>query len=264
VTAFYHDEVSGGVDPVERERFSELLDILEEGDLVIAQKRDRLGRDVVCNAVTQRLINRKGAKLITLDCQECDTPEGALLSTLLDAMAQYEKALISARTRKALADRRRRGHTYNGNPELGTAAEGDRVVANQDEQAKIERVRAWRAEGLKFDQIQARCKAEGISSRSGMTPSVGTLSRWCRGVEVKAKRAARALDFVTKPRLEQRSEARGLAPLVSALRETGLSFDMIAGRANEEGYTTSRGKPLSKTQVIRIWKQNNLQAQVTR
>jgi predicted site-specific integrase-resolvase len=47
VTAFYHDEVSGGVDPVERERFSELLDILEEGDLVIAQKRDRLGRDVV-------------------------------------------------------------------------------------------------------------------------------------------------------------------------------------------------------------------------
>ena len=259
VSALYHDEVSGGVDPVERESFSALLDQLQEGDVIICQKRDRLGRDVIANAVTQRLINRKGARLITLDCLNSDTPEGALLSTLLDAMAQYERALISARTRKALSDRKRRG-LASGTPTLGSKNEGERVVTDQEEQKKIERVRSWRSAGLSFKAVQARCEAEGVTTRKGTTPTRKTLSIWCRGVELpqQPQRSTRKAQAKARHRLDQQSRSRGLLPLIKALREQGLSFEKIAARVTSEGYTTSKGGAITKTQVIRAWKQNNL------
>jgi DNA invertase Pin-like site-specific DNA recombinase len=259
VSALYHDEVSGSVDPVERESFSALLDQLQEGDVIICQKRDRLGRDVIANAVTQRLINRKGARLVTLDCLNSDTPEGALLSTLLDAMAQYERALISARTRKALADRKRRG-LASGTPTLGSKIEGERVVTDQEEQEKIERVRSWRSTGLSLKAVHAHCEAEGVTTRKGTTPTLKTLSLWCRGVELsqQPKRSPRSAQTKARPRLDQQPQSRGLTPLIKALREQGLSFEKIAARVTEEGYTTSKGGAITKTQVIRAWKHNNL------
>ena len=127
------------------------------------------------------------------------------------------------------------------------------------ERAEVKQVRAWRADNLKLKEIQARCRAEGITSRSGMTPSLETLSRWCLGIEVKVKRDPPSKPRAPKLRLEQRPQNKALIDLIKSMREVEegeevWSFDKIAARANEKGYTTSRGKPLSKTQIIRVWK----------
>lgn len=133
------------------------------------------------------------------------------------------------------------------------------------ERPEVKEVRSWRAEGLKLKEIQARCKVEGITSRSGKTPSLDTLSRWCRGIEVKVERSPPSKPRAPKLRLEQRPQNIGLIDLIKSMREVEegeevWSFDKIAARANEEGYTTSRGKPLSKTQIIRVWKHFKAQA----
>src|SRR5262249_29181206 len=54
-----------------------------------------------------------GAKVITADGVAVeDTPEGQLLRGMLDLFAQYERALIRARTRAALAVKRSKGEKY--------------------------------------------------------------------------------------------------------------------------------------------------------
>lgn len=146
---------------------------------------------------------------------------------------------------------------------LNTKAAGPKVNSSLPsctlERAEVKQVRAWRTEGLKLKEIQAHCKAAGVMSRSDITPSLDTLSRWCRGLEVSVKRDPPSKPRAPKLRLEQRPQNNDLLELIESMRAEGLSFDKIAAHANEKGYTTSRGKPLSKTQIIKVW--DHLKAQ---
>jgi site-specific DNA recombinase len=57
------------------------------------------------------------AKVVTADGVAVeDTPEGMLLRGLMDLFAQYERAVIRARTRAALAVKRSKGERYSARP----------------------------------------------------------------------------------------------------------------------------------------------------
>lgn len=72
--------------------------------MLVAAKRDRLARDVLTAALVERLCELKGGRIQTADgTGNVDGPEAALIRTLLDAFAAYERALIRARTKAALA-----------------------------------------------------------------------------------------------------------------------------------------------------------------
>lgn len=131
----------------------------------------------------------------------------------------------------------------------------DRSPSLTLERPEVKQVRAWRAENLKLKEIQERCKAEGIIARSGRTPTLETLHKWCTGIKVDIQRAPISQPRASKRRIEKRPQNKGFAELMISLRAEGLSFDKIADQVNEAGYTTSKGKPLSKTQIIRTWKQ---------
>ena len=151
IAGSYHDEISGGVAPCERPSFCAMLDQLQAGDVIVAWRRDRIGRDLVENAVAHKLVERKGAKIITLDAPKDDTPESVMIRQMLDVIAQYEKAIISMRTKCALADRRRRG-LVAGTPELGTqATEDGRIIPDAEEAV---------------GRLQALPHVEGVSARA--------------------------------------------------------------------------------------------------
>lgn len=46
------------------------------------------------------------------------------------------------------------------------------------ERNKAKTVKAWRAEGLTFEQLRQRCEAHGIKTQYGKTPSAPTIHRW--------------------------------------------------------------------------------------
>ena len=255
VAGTYHDEISGTVGPCERASFCDMLNELQTGDVIVAWRRDRLGRSLIENAVAQQIVSKKGARIVTLDCPDDDSPESTMIAQMLDVIGQYERALISMRTRSALADRRRRG-LVAGTPDLGTKATDDgRIVPDHEEQAKIEQVRAWRAEGLYYSEIQERCLANGITSRQGKTPAIRTIREWTRGVErPKRQRTKRAKSTATKQRVEARETNRGLADLIISLKDSGMSFAAITNKVNAIGFTTSTGNPMPKTQIFRIYK----------
>lgn len=252
VTGVFKDHVSGSVEPGKRDGFNRLLDALGEGDVLLTLKRDRLGRDVVQNAVAESLVHRKGARVVTLDCSSGDDPSAVFMRLVIDAVAQYERALIQQRTRAALAEKRARGEVC-GVPARGYRKdEQGRAVIDEKECEMIERVRAWRSEGRTLAQIQTLCEREGVTARSGRAPSLGTLSLWTRGVQMKHKphRPKRTVTGPSRARVED--NVVGLRAVVHDLHARGLSQRAIVTELGVRGYRTRNGRPYTKTQVWRI------------
>jgi DNA invertase Pin-like site-specific DNA recombinase len=146
------------------------------GVLVVA-KRDRLARDVLTAALVERLCERAGARVLAADgTGNGDGPEAQLLRTLLDAFAAYERALIRARTRAALAVKKARGERTGGVPMGSRVASDGRLEVDGVEAAAVARARALRAEGKSLRAIAAVLDAEGHRPRRTKW-HVETLSR---------------------------------------------------------------------------------------
>jgi DNA invertase Pin-like site-specific DNA recombinase len=245
----FTDLISGSKGHEERPALTELLNTIKSGDLVIATKRDRLSRDVLNAKLIEREIKSRGGELLTLDAQN------RLTANILDAIAEDERERIAERTRTALADLKRRG-LPSGTPELGTQIIDGKLADNLAERAKIERVRAWRAEGLTLAETRERCAAHNITSRSGRTPALNTIRLWVEGVNpsVSISRAPKnpASGPAPQRRVQARPENQHLEAMVRLYKEQGLSVRAIAAKIEEQGFRTRRGTPIGKTQIQRI------------
>lgn len=176
--ATFEDHVSGGAAIEKRPGLVAALDALAEhraGVLLIA-KRDRLARDPIIAAMTERLVERAGARVLSAagEGTEGDDPGAVLMRRMIDAFAEYERALIRARTRAALGVKRGRGERVGQIP-FGYWLAADRVhlETHDEEQRAVARVRSLRADGLSLDAVAARLNAEGVPARGerwyGMT-----------------------------------------------------------------------------------------------
>ena len=142
------------------------------GRLVVA-RRDRLARDVYLAAAIDRAVESVGARVVTADgTANGDTPADAFMRTILDGAAQYERALIRARTKAALAVKRDRGEVFNHAP-YGWKDDGaGRLVPCKEEQRAITLAAQLRERGLTIRAMVSALAGEGITTRSGGKPNV--------------------------------------------------------------------------------------------
>ena len=158
------------------------LDALQEhgAGVLLAAKRDRVARDTVIAAVVERVADENGAVVRTADgVGSGDTPEDQLLRSLVDAFASYERALIRARTKAALAVKKAKGQRTGELP-YGYTVEDDgvTVVECPEEQTTIRRLkRLRRTRSLR--ELAAYCERKGIRARKSSWSAV-TLSRLFR------------------------------------------------------------------------------------
>jgi DNA invertase Pin-like site-specific DNA recombinase len=168
VAAWCSDKgVSGAAALAERPAMLEALAALREhgAGLLVAAKRDRLARDVSLVAAVERLAADAGARVVTSDGLDAsDSPEGQLVRAIIDAMAQYERHLISARTKVSAAARKKRGEVVGAVP-LGFASHQGRVVAHPGEQRALARMTQLKAQGGTHKSIAATLTGEGYRAR---------------------------------------------------------------------------------------------------
>ena len=125
----------------------------------------------------------------------------------------------------------------------------DLIVKRSEE--SIAQVRAWRAEGNRIKDIHKRCKSEGIRTRRNNMPTLAQICDWCKDVEILVPMERRP-QCRKKTRIENRPQNVGLTELIIKLRDAGLSYDKVAEQLKIQGFCTSRGNPISKTQIFRI------------
>jgi DNA invertase Pin-like site-specific DNA recombinase len=173
--------VSGGSTIADRPGMLEAFGALEAhgAGLLVVAKRDRLARDVVVAATAETMARSAGALVVSADGTGAgDGPEAALMRTLLDAFAQYERAIIRARVKKTLGVKKSRGELVGAVPfgqRLG--ADGVRLEVEASEQETIARARALRSEGWSLREVAASLALEGRKSRNGRTFDAKQISR---------------------------------------------------------------------------------------
>ena len=121
---------------------------------LVAVARDRLGRDAVELAIIERMVTRGGGKISTTDgASSTGGPEGVLIRSILDAVAQFERIQISVRTRRVLQYKRRQGEKFTSQPPYGCRCVGNRFVDDPYEGQIIGLVCEWRLKGATWAAI---------------------------------------------------------------------------------------------------------------
>ncbi|MBI4516717.1 MAG: recombinase family protein [Deltaproteobacteria bacterium] len=188
VAVFVEQGVSGAAPLDKRPQLLAALAALREhgaGVLLVA-KRDRLARDTMVAAMVERVAERHGAVVRTADgISDGDGPESVLMRRIVDAFAEYERLVIKARTRAALAVKKARGERVGDVPYgWRVGSDGIRLEAEPAEQRVLEVARVRRAQGLSLRAIGACLEAAGARSRSG--------GRWHPQTVANVLRAQRA------------------------------------------------------------------------
>jgi putative DNA-invertase from lambdoid prophage Rac len=124
------ETISGSVATSERPGFGRLVDKLEEGDVLVVTKLDRLGRNAMDVRATVEALAGMGVRVhcLALGGQDLTSPSGKLTMGVLAAVAEFERDLLIERTHAGLARAKAEGKPM-GRPSALTAKQQEQVRA---------------------------------------------------------------------------------------------------------------------------------------
>ncbi|MGV8843835.1 MAG: recombinase family protein [Pseudomonas sp.] len=115
--------VSGSVSTSERAGFARLLDRMEEGNVLVVTKLDRLGRNSIDVQTTVNLLATRGIRVhcLALGGVDLTSPSGQMTMGVLAAVAQFERDLLIERTSAGLQRAKSEGKVL-GRPQATTTS----------------------------------------------------------------------------------------------------------------------------------------------
>lgn len=163
VVAEYSDVISGMKDA--RPGLDQALSLLrdKQADMLVVARIDRLGRSVSFILSLFKKAEEQGWSIAIREIDlDTSTPSGRMCLTMLAAMAAFERDLISARTKEALAARKARGIRLGAPP----------MSKELEDQAL-----ALRRHGLSYEQCAAVLNARGVAAPRGGQWTKSSLAR---------------------------------------------------------------------------------------
>lgn len=122
------ETVSGSVAASEREGWGRLLNKLEEGDILIVTKLDRLGRNAMDVRATVEGLTGMGVRVhcLALGGMDLTSAPGKMTMGVINAMAEFERDLLIERTHAGLSRAKAEGKTL-GRPQSLSAGDAESV-----------------------------------------------------------------------------------------------------------------------------------------
>lgn len=107
------ETVSGSVAAMERKGFKGLVDRLEDDDVLIVTKLDRLGRNAMDVRATVEHLANLGVRVhcLALGGVDLTSPAGKMTMGVLSAVAEFERDLLIERTQAGLSRAKAEGKT---------------------------------------------------------------------------------------------------------------------------------------------------------
>src|SRR6266849_6197787 len=151
---------------LDRPALQKLITDMEAGrvDCVVVYKVDRLSRSLLDFARLMEVFERHGVSLVSVT-QPLNTTVsmGRLTLNILLSFAQFEREIISERTRDKMAAARKKGKWMGGVPVLGydVAPGGGRLVVNSEEAERVRAIFTLYLEYRSVDRVLATVQEQG-------------------------------------------------------------------------------------------------------
>ncbi|MEA3473260.1 MAG: recombinase family protein [Pseudomonadota bacterium] len=121
------ETVSGSVAAMQRPQFARLVDRLEDGDVLLVTKLDRLGRNAMDVRATVEHLDKIGVRVhcLALGGADLTSAAGKMTMGVIAAVAEFERDLLIERTQAGLGRARSQGKTLGRPSKLSGDALND-------------------------------------------------------------------------------------------------------------------------------------------
>jgi len=159
---------------MERPALKRLLGDIEDGkvDCIVVYKVDRLSRSLIDFSKIMDVLERQSVSFVSVTQQfNTSSSMGRLMLNVLLSFAQFEREMISERTRDKIAATRRKGKWSGGMPMLGydVDARGGRLHANDDEAARVREIFELYLNRLSLIEVVKELDARGWTTKRWTT-----------------------------------------------------------------------------------------------
>lgn len=166
--------VDAGISGKRADNRPELQDALraatEAGGVLVVYSLSRLARSTKDTITIGERLEKAGADLVSLS-EQIDTTSaaGKMIFRMLAVMAEFERDLISERTKTALDYKRSNGKKLGGRLPFGwdLADDGETLIDNATEQKVLRLIQKLRAKGHSLRAIAAELEAKSIPTKAG-------------------------------------------------------------------------------------------------
>ena len=136
-------------------------------DYVLVYKLDRFSRNKYEMAMHKKTLRDNGIKILSAMENIPDTPEGIILESLLEGMAEYYSAELSQKVLRGLNESYIKGNFTGGYLLYGFDIVDKKCRINPEEGAVVYEVFVGYADGYTAPRIAASLKARGITDKRG-------------------------------------------------------------------------------------------------
>ncbi|HYC99867.1 MAG TPA: recombinase family protein [Phycisphaerales bacterium] len=157
---------------MERPALQRLLADIQAGrvDCVVVYKVDRLSRSLLDFSKMMETFDRHKVSFVSVTQQFNTTHSmGRLTLNILLSFAQFEREIISERTRDKIAAARRKGKYAGGRPVLGYDVANTKLVVNETEARRVREIFALYLEAETLRRAVERMQAKGWTTKRWTT-----------------------------------------------------------------------------------------------
>ena len=136
-------------------------------DMVLVYKLDRFSRNKYEMAIHKKTLKDNGVKLVSAMENIPDTPEGIILESLLEGMAEYYSAELAQKVNRGIRESWLKGNATGGRPLFGYKIENKKYVINEEEAEIVREIFTKYSIGYKADSICNSLNERGFRMRDG-------------------------------------------------------------------------------------------------
>ena len=136
-------------------------------DVVLVWKLDRFSRDRYDSAHYKHLLKKNGVKVISAKENISEGPEGIILESMLEGMAEYYSAELAVKVKRGMMENALKGKVNGGKPPYGYYVDKERPLCVNDTTAPIvQEIFRMYAEGKLVREILAYLEERGIRTET--------------------------------------------------------------------------------------------------
>ena len=137
-----------------------------EWQYILVYKIDRFSRNKYETAKYKRILKDNGVKLLSAMENIPDTPEGIILESLLESMAEYYSAELSQKVKRGMNETRLKGNFTGGYILYGYKVVNHKIIIDEDQAPIVRYIYEQYARGVFVTDIIAELNAKHIYNRN--------------------------------------------------------------------------------------------------
>ena len=162
----YIDKAMSGTNDNRRNFQRMLKDATKKAwDIVLVYRIDRFSRNKYEMAIHKKTLRDNGIKLISAMENIPDTPEGIILESLLEGMAEYYSAELSQKVKRGMVETRQKGHFPGGYLLFGYKVVNKKILIDEEKAEIVKYVFSEYLNGKTIKEVTQMLNDEGFYHR---------------------------------------------------------------------------------------------------